>query len=184
MSVKQRLDKLLKRIDKPVRSQGSYHGTPHRILVGTHHKSGSVWMMNIFKAICAEYSLIYCSGEQKELPSQFDVFFQDHSEFELNRLGSPCRGVHLIRDPRDIIISGAFFHQHSTETWLHVPLPYLNGQTYQQALNRCETLKDERWFSGIKRKSISENKHGYPSTCSIILGLSNKRGIVLRKSRL
>ena len=48
-------------VDKPVRGQGSSHGPFHRILVGTHNKSCTVWMMNIFKVICVEYSLIYYS---------------------------------------------------------------------------------------------------------------------------
>lgn len=146
MGVKQRLGKLCHWIDQPVQRRGSDHGPAHRILVGTHHKSGSHWMMNIFKAVCAEYALIYYSGEQKDLPRQFDVFFQDHSQVELDGLGSPFRGVHLIRDPRDIIISAAFFHQHAKEAWLHAPLPYLNGQTYQQALNRCQTLDEKILF--------------------------------------
>lgn len=128
------------------RKNTAEHGLPHRILVGTHHKTGSLWMRNLFMAICDEYSLLYGSGEQKDLPSAFDVFFQDHSQFDFKALGKSYRALHLIRDPRDIIISGAFYHQHSKEAWLHEPMPFLNGQSYQYALNRCVTLEDKILF--------------------------------------
>lgn len=103
-------------------------------------------MENLFMAICDAYSLTYVSGQQCHLPRRFDVFFQDHSEFDFTSLAKAYRGLHLIRDPRDVIVSGAFYHQHSTEAWLHKPMAYLNGQTYQQALNRCSTLEDKLLF--------------------------------------
>ncbi|MEM7025989.1 MAG: hypothetical protein AAF637_25920 [Pseudomonadota bacterium] len=47
----------------------------------------------------------------------------------------PCdRGWHLLRDPRDVLISGANYHSWSDEPWLHRPRENLAGRTYQEAL--------------------------------------------------
>lgn len=119
---------------------------PYRIMVGTHHKTGSSWMRNLFTAIGKAHSLRCFIGEQKDLPRCYDIFFQDHSRFDFKYSTGAYRGLHLIRDPRDIIISGAFYHQNSKESWLHKPMPILGGQTYQEALNRRETMADKILF--------------------------------------
>jgi hypothetical protein len=49
--------------------------------------------------------------------------------------GRPFRGTHMVRDPRDVVVSGFHYHQWSTEEWLHVPRPELSGRTYQEQLN-------------------------------------------------
>jgi hypothetical protein len=119
---------------------------PYRILIGTHHKTGTVWLSSIFRAICQEHSLIFFMGAQADLPAQYDVFLQHHSEFDLDALGPLCRGLHMIRDPRDVIVSGCFYHQTSEEEWLHTPFEALQGRTYQEALNRCDTLDEKLQF--------------------------------------
>lgn len=116
---------------------------PYKVLIGTHHKTGVVWLKSIFQAICAEYSLRFFAGEQAEAPADYDVLFQRHSRFNLASITGPVRGVHIIRDPRDIILSGCFYHQTSDEKWLHVPRQDLGGRTYQEAINSCETLDEQ-----------------------------------------
>lgn len=119
---------------------------PQRILVGTHHKTGSVWLHSIFETICNTHSLVYYLGKQEHLPEYFDVFFQSHSWFDLDALDFPFRGVHMIRDPRDVIISGCFYHQVSQEEWLHQPRNDLQGLTYQQKINSYDNLDDQILF--------------------------------------
>ena len=46
-----------------------------RVLVGTHHKCGTVWMKDIFSAVCDRLSLVFYIGEQRHLPRRYDVFF-------------------------------------------------------------------------------------------------------------
>lgn len=86
-----------------------------KILIGTHHKTGTVWLLSIFKKICYSYSLNFYNGLQSNLPEQFDVFFQTHSKFDLDSFDDEFRGIHLIRDPRDVVISGSFYHQKAIE---------------------------------------------------------------------
>lgn len=147
ISLRDKLSTLLAAWRGPHRHQGPNRrpgGLPaRRILVGTHHKTGSRWMRNLFAAVCEEHSLRFHGGSGSEAPANWDLLFEDHSQFDRRLLATPFRGLHLIRDPRDIVISGAFYHQHATEAWLTQPLPVLGGESYQAALNARATL-DER----------------------------------------
>jgi hypothetical protein len=118
----------------------------NRILVGTHHKTGTVWLKSIFNSICHYHSLIFYVGKQENLPVNFDVFLEGHSRFDFESIEFPDRGIHIIRDPRDIILSGAFYHQKSNENWLHYPREKLNGLTYQQKINSYKNLDDKILF--------------------------------------
>lgn len=118
----------------------------NKILIGTHHKTGTVWLRSIFKKICLKYSLNFYDGIQDNLPEQFDVFLQDHSKFDVNSLGMEFFGIHLIRDPRDVIISGCFYHQKADEKWLHIPRNQFNGLTYQQKINSFKNIDDQILF--------------------------------------
>jgi hypothetical protein len=118
-----------------------------RVLVGTHHKCGTVWMKNIFSAVCDHLSLTFYDGEQRHLPWCYDLFFQDHSNFRFSRLAGLHRGLHLIRDPRDVIISGVFYHERCTsERWLTVPNPKFQGRSYQQTLAGLPSLEEKMRF--------------------------------------
>ena len=130
------------------RSLLAYHSKPlsNRILVGTHHKTGTVWMNSVFSAIARTLSLVYLHSEKDDLPSQYDILMDNHSVFAFESFSFPFRGIHLIRDPRDIIISACFYHQKSKEEWLHQPREKFNGLTYQQKINSYQCLDDQFLF--------------------------------------
>lgn len=119
---------------------------PNKILLATHHKTGTVWFNSIFGTICKNYSLDFYKGEQKNLPDQFDVFTQDHSCIDFDLFSWPYRGVHIVRDPRDIIVSGCFYHQKSEESWLHRQRDEFDGMTYQEKINSIEQFDDQLLF--------------------------------------
>lgn len=108
-------------------------------LVGTHHKTGTVWMRDVFRQICEHRGTPFFSGRQRDAPASCAVMFQDHSEFDLAALAVPFRGLHMIRDPRDVIISGAFYHRHAAEKWLHRRQWRFGLKSYQTAINACPT---------------------------------------------
>ncbi len=118
----------------------------NKILVGTHHKTGTAWMMKVFWNISHFHSLKYYQGKQEQLPPDYDIFFQDHSYFDFDLLESPFRGLHLIRDPRDVIISGCFYHQKADEDWLQYPREDLEGATYQEKINEPSNLDEKILF--------------------------------------
>ena len=122
---------------------------PNKILIGTDHKTGTVWLNSIFQKICRYHSLkLYKNNSLQEVipPAKFDIFIQNHSMFDLESLEVPFRGMHIIRDPRDVIISGCFYHQRSKEEWLHRPREKWQGLTYQEKINSYKTIDDQILF--------------------------------------
>ncbi|MGF1571382.1 MAG: sulfotransferase domain-containing protein [Nodosilinea sp.] len=120
---------------------------PRKILIGTHHKAGTVWLISVFKSICNYYALKFYTDHQGVAPpAEFDIFLQQHSKFDFDVLPASFRGVHIIRDPRDIIISACFYHQRSTEEWLHKPQKKWQGCSYQQKLNSYDSPDEKIIF--------------------------------------
>ena len=117
-------------------------------VVATHHKTGTVWMSKVFNAVAQRLAVplltlnnrVALSGPVP-MPA---IIFNDHSDFrgaEWLLQDSNTRIFHLIRDPRDVIISAMHYHRTAKEPWLHKPRQKLGGMTYQQKLN---SLPDER----------------------------------------
>jgi hypothetical protein len=104
-------------------------------------------MDGVFKAIAddlgARYVNIRAEHEQKKglLRSPFLLFCHDSDFGEhaplLDR--EDVRILHLIRDPRDVVISAMHYHKRSRENWLHEPIPSYDNLTYQRALRRRPT---------------------------------------------
>jgi hypothetical protein len=112
------------------------------VVVATHHKTGTVWMDGVFKAIAADLGVAYVDfkaqyGQLTEvLKTPFillntDSDFRDHEDI-LDR--DDVRIFHLIRDPRDVVISAMHYHKKSNESWLHEPVPGYDDVTYQRRL--------------------------------------------------
>ena len=119
------------------------------IVVCTHHKTGTVWMAEIFRALKRKYKLKLHSGKQAELPADADIFLQDHSRVDLDALrsrGRPVRVLHVIRDPRDVIISGCFYHLKTTEKWANTPRQEFGGRNYRETISALPTDHDKLVF--------------------------------------
>lgn len=93
-----------------------------------HHKAATKWILNIVNSICDVASL---NHRQFHSPKGFDYqaekyvnenninfFSYTNANWEfVNNL--KCKGFHVIRDPRDIMVSAYFshLHSHSDEHW-------------------------------------------------------------------
>ena len=71
-----------------------------------HHKVGTTWFTNIFRAIGNEYGLPFNINDKSLIPKGPSLFIDDHSKIDLRELTRPYKGSHMIRDPRDIVVSG------------------------------------------------------------------------------
>lgn len=123
-------------------------GRPH-VVIATHHKTGTVWLLSIFGEIAARTgsSFLNISRNLKDpesrsyhvkemlLRKRRSIIFEEHSRFQDVDLGSRVRGLHMIRDPRAVVVSAARYHLWSKEKWLHVPKKEFDGMTYQQKIN-------------------------------------------------
>jgi len=116
------------------------------ILIAVHHKAGTNWLASIFRQVCSQHEMRWQEGSSPNSSKNFDVFFQDHSYFSEALLKDHYRGLHLIRDPRDLIVSGCFYHQHSSEEWLHIPRDEFGGLTYQQKINSFASTAEKLLF--------------------------------------
>jgi hypothetical protein len=119
----------------------------YNLVVATHHKTGTVWMDGVFKAIAKGLGVRYVNyrTEQARLSDldhgrfilfNYDSQFGDHARL-LDR--EDVRILHLVRDPRDVVISAMHYHKGSRESWLHEPIPGYDNATYQRALRRQPT---------------------------------------------
>jgi hypothetical protein len=89
------------------------------IYIFTHHKVSTVLMSNVFRKISNDLGLKYCKvyGHCEEAPSNADIVLFEHGLVSQSVLDSEFIGVHIRRDPRDIVVSGYLYHRHTTEEW-------------------------------------------------------------------
>ena len=119
----------------------------YNLVVATHHKTGTVWMDGVFKALAGDLGARYINFRAQYedmkglLGSPFVLFCYDLDFGEYASLldREDVRTLHLIRDPRDVVISAMHYHKASRETWLHEPIPGYDNLTYQRALRALPT---------------------------------------------
>jgi hypothetical protein len=119
----------------------------YNVVVATHHKTGTVWMDGVFKPMAADLGVRYvdfraAQGQLKGLDHEPFILFNYDSDFGdfsslLDR--EDVRILHLVRDPRDVVISAMHYHKASRESWLHEPIPGYDNLSYQRALQNLPT---------------------------------------------
>jgi hypothetical protein len=126
----------------------------HNVVIATHHKTGTVWMSTVFKSIARELGANYVDfwshyGRlERSLKPPFillnhDSTFLQHADV-LRR--PDVRILHLVRDPRDVLISAMHYHKTSDEPWLHEKVPGNDNAPYQQRLNALPTPFEQYVF--------------------------------------
>jgi hypothetical protein len=163
------------------------------LFVGTHHKTGTMWMFSVFQAFAERAGIPFlnfsehCRGlgiagrRADQLLFGYGLAFDgivlaDHSEgFRSAASLLPkerLRMFHVVRDPRDIAISAADYHVRSREPWLHVPQTEFGGMTYQERIASYDQLDDRVLF---------EIEHSSAATVQEIRSLIGVPGIEIFK---
>lgn len=140
---------------------------PH-IFIATHHKCATVWMNTTFRRIgkARGYPFVhlntgewawdtrpdkheYMLNEMHRIESEGDapgIFVDYHSTTpDLSAL-ERARGIHLVRDPRDMLISAIRYHETSEESWLDEQLNRFGGMTFRQKLLSYDNYTDRLRF--------------------------------------
>jgi len=115
------------------------------ILIGTHHKTGTVLMRHILRTICPllnwrcsiDNEPMTCNSADQARAAGFQVCFLQHG-IQFKKVQSterPFRFVHVMRDPMEVVISGYKYHLKTTERWALRPDKRYNGTSYRQYLN-------------------------------------------------
>ena len=121
-------------------------------IIATHHKGGTVWMSQTFRTIAKRLNikflptLAFAALPEADRTPPLILNASNAREGLLPGLfdREDVRIFHLIRDPRDILISSMHYHRKAKENWLLRANPDLGGRTYQDALNAC-TSERERY---------------------------------------
>ena len=121
---------------------------PPLLVHASHHKAGTVWFENVLQAVSRNYHLHFREISREPIPPGTGVAFYTHaSAAHWESIATrPSRVSHMVRDPRDMVVSAYFYHRRSNEEWLHWPRPELGGLTYQEhllALPQKEGLAEE-----------------------------------------
>ncbi len=134
------------------------------IFIFGYHKCGTKLLGKIFSSLCLRFGWKYVSvpGVTDKIPRADLVFFL-HSQVDYEKLPENFIGIHMVRDPRDVIVSGYLYHKRTTEAWCisknfqtSAPIKYpqipnsqmyrteawkidyikkLNGMSYQEKIN-------------------------------------------------
>lgn len=122
-----------------------------------YHKVGTVWFLRVLREVAAHFGMRFGVGEtyeqirDLELNRSSDVFLDYGSHVHLNELGD-YRGSHMIRDPRDMVVSGYFYHLWTSEAWARFPRAEYRGMSYQQYLNSLS--KEEGLIKAMHQMSF------------------------------
>jgi len=100
-----------------------------RLILFGHHKCATTWMTGIIQRVCLysgwRFAVLSHAGEfQADLPAFFQknqLDFAAYTNADIQFVASldHYRGFHMVRDPRDIIVSAYFSHlySHPTTHW-------------------------------------------------------------------
>ena len=134
-----------------------------------YHRVATVWFARIFRALAENFGWQYQAVEQSALRPGTHLFLQPQSRVDLARL-PPYTATHIIRDPRDLVVSSYFYHMWCRERWCHAPVERLGGRTIHEHLNAVS--KDEGLAFEIERcGSTIERMLGWDYTNPHVLEL-------------
>ena len=101
-----------------------------------HHKTGTVVVEKILRAVCNKLGLKYQYCNQSQLDPNTDVWLEHHSKIDFNLIDRPIVGTHMIRNPYALIVSAYEYHKTTIEPWANRKIKKFNGVTYREILNR------------------------------------------------
>jgi len=107
------------------------------IIHSSYHKAGTKLFEKILIEIAKKYNKPL-NTEMKNISCN-DIFLDLHSDFYKNKIYTliplTYKGTHMLRDPRDIIVSAYFYHQWSDEEWINRKI--INEQPLKKYLKTC-----------------------------------------------
>jgi len=129
-------------------------------------------MTNLLRSIASKFGMsLQISNSNGDSHNNADILIANHSQLPLTPLGDYV-GSHLIRDPRDAVVSGYYYHLWTNESWAHEPQPTYDGLSYQQFLKQ-QNLEDgitaeiERFTTYIQHYRLMEWNYDNPRILEI-----------------
>lgn len=119
---------------------------PLKIIVGTHHKALTVFLSRVFRVFAAITNRSYDVSVGERMDYSKTVLIDHHSRIDWDKVTSDYVGLHVMRDPRDLVVSSVHYHKTSEEKWLHVPHDKFDGKTYHEWINALPNLEEQLLF--------------------------------------
>ncbi len=136
-----------------------------KIVLASHHKTGSVFLRKVFEEFAKHVNMSFCffdkgdKGPKKLDLLRYDIILLRHANIkqieQIIDLNAKVKVAHAIRNPRAMLISSTLYHKDSTEKWLHVPRPSFQGKTFQEKINTL-SIKDALLFQLEHSKNIKD----------------------------
>ncbi|MDK3016931.1 hypothetical protein [Pseudodonghicola flavimaris] len=129
--------------------------------IATHHKGGTVWIKRVVRALSHAIDVpwigLWSDRQLAKVPEEGRAFLCNWNGRFPRAIWdrSDVAFLHLVRDPRDILLSGCGYHLSAPvkgEKFLHQPRADLGGATYQEHLNALADPAERLLFE-------MENKH-------------------------
>lgn len=99
--------------------RASYPVPPCPIAIFTHHKTGTNLLTNVFGDLCTWFGWTGACflEEQFNWPDNRNFASFLHSQIDANRIPKSFRGVHVVRNPVTVLLSGYHYHLRTNEKW-------------------------------------------------------------------
>lgn len=131
-----------------------FAGAKRRIIHCAHHRAGTAWFTLILRDIAKEYGLRFAQRERfSPVALEADITVDSHSSINLRELSNYV-GSHVVRDPRDMVVSAYFYHLMCREEWVYEPREEFSGRNYQEELNRLP--QEEGLLLEMERMNASD----------------------------
>ena len=102
-----------------------------------HHKVGTTWFGKILSDLGRHFGLRFEAvgdGGPERTDAHIVQFMHTRNFGDAVIGGRLIRGSHLVRDPRDVVVSAYHYHLWTKEPWAHRPDPAYGGISYQERL--------------------------------------------------
>lgn len=144
------------------------------IIHGCHHKAGTVLMTQIHRVIAKSAKLKFQTCKQNDLDTNTNVWIQNHARIDFSLIQRPYKVSHIIRDLREISISGYHYHKKCSEK--HVTAQgFINKLSKRkkarlESINELKFLLDGNW----PEKSYQEILNNVPIETGLLFELTLK----------
>lgn len=124
-------------VRRRLRSPFPEDAAPRFVLHCCHHKTGWSWFNSVLQAISDHYGLRFQNLRLGSLDPSTDVALGYGDRSALPR-APDLVGSHMVRDPRDVVVSGYHYHLWTPEAWAHEPDPAYGGRSYREHLRALD----------------------------------------------
>jgi hypothetical protein len=127
-----------------------------KVLHLAHHKCMTAYFTQLLERVAAKSGKTIVQNDEAYWPENAHVMVSWNGAVSLKTVPHDAVISHVVRDPRDMIVSGYFYHLWCKEAWCQVPDEQFGGRSYQEYLNAVS--KSEGLEAEITRSSYNMSR--------------------------